>query len=100
MSSYDEQISQNLEAIDQLHQEYNDLAEALQVINKTSSKTYGISLRFVPKKGIYSIENGWVKPLDSLPSIDDIIELKFIDKVAEDRKLKITYKNGEVFIID
>ncbi|PRX21130.1 hypothetical protein BX659_13324 [Orenia metallireducens] len=100
MNSYDEQISQSLEAIDQLHQGYNDLAKALEIINKSSNKTYGLSLRFVPKKGIYFIEEGWLKPLDSLPSIDDIIELKFIDKVEEKIKLKITYKSGEVFIID
>jgi len=100
MTSYDEQISKNLEAIDQLHQGYDELAEALEVINKSSNKTYGLSLRFVPKRGIYFIEGGWIKPLEALPSIDDIDEFEFINKHGEELKLKITYKGGEVFILD
>ncbi|GAB6099911.1 hypothetical protein JCM16358_17900 [Halanaerocella petrolearia] len=107
MVDYDEQISKNIEEVDKIHQEYKELAAALNIISKTSNRNYGVSIRLSPKRGIYCIEDGWIKPLDLVyeeakgTCIDDIKGLKLIDKVeGKGKNLKIIYENGTVLIID
>ncbi len=111
MISYDEEITENIKRIDEIYREYEKLANALDVINKTSDKTYGISLGFKPKKGIYYIEDGVVKMLSSLYeeefegnsylSIDSIRDLEFIDKEFNSkRRLRITFNDGRSLIVD
>ncbi|AGB40287.1 hypothetical protein Halha_0276 [Halobacteroides halobius DSM 5150] len=99
MISYDEQITKNLKEINKIHEDYKQLASALKVVNKTSDKTYGLSVGFLPKKGIYCIKDGWVKLLDSGDnSIDDIEKFELIDR-KDGKMLKITYKNSECLSI-
>jgi len=108
MSDYDQQISDNIKELDRLHKQLSDLAEAFAVVNQTSSRTYGLSIRFKPQPGIYCIENGVVKSLSDIYevtssfSIDKVKDFKLIssEKKNENKKLKITYANNKSIIID
>jgi hypothetical protein len=108
MLDYDQQISENIAQIEQKHEQYNKLAVALDKLNQFSNRTYGLSLKLTPKRGIYYIERGRLKPLSDICgeedycSIDKMVSFQLInnDQEKENIKLEITYANNKSIVID
>ena len=107
MSNYDQQISDNIKQLEAINKKISDLATALKVVSQNSTKTYGLSSGFKPKRGIYYIEDGWIKSLAELDNSFDFLPLDKIKdfelitdgKNEENKKLKITYANNKTIII-
>jgi hypothetical protein len=95
----DRQVSKNLKQLSEIHRQHRDLASKINQLNQLIDKTYGLSVKLVPKKGIYCVEEGWLKSVEEVPgSLDQIDKVEFMTQ--PEPKVKIIYNKQDILILD